>query len=299
MTRLILGTAMWGWTVSPETCFRLLDRFYAWGGRAVDTATNYPINKNPDDFRAAETILQNWIKTHGIDDLRVMMKVGSLNNRMTPDHNLTPGFLWMNLDDYLYKFGPNLDTFMVHWDNRDDLAEIEQTFEAFRKITESGLRPGISGIRHPDLYARLNATFGFDFRIQIKHNILHSDYARYAPFHGKKRFIAYGINAGGLKLNPDQYHAASSLKARGRDPETLMAQARKVQTLMDEANQKTGRPPLTDFFQIGLIYAFYHPDMEGILVGPSNLAQLDTTVSFFEILQTHDYADVYARLSAR
>ena len=59
---LILGTAMWGWTTSPAMAMTLLDQFYAAGGRAVDTATNYPINKNPGDFRQAERMLADWIR---------------------------------------------------------------------------------------------------------------------------------------------------------------------------------------------------------------------------------------------
>jgi len=42
----LLGTAMWGWTVSRPVCFDLLDTFYAAGFRQIDAAVNYPINKN-------------------------------------------------------------------------------------------------------------------------------------------------------------------------------------------------------------------------------------------------------------
>ena len=54
---IMLGTALWGWTTPPTVCYQLLDHFYESGYRQVDAATNYPINKNPSDFRRGEKIL--------------------------------------------------------------------------------------------------------------------------------------------------------------------------------------------------------------------------------------------------
>ena len=65
---LILGTALWGWTVPESTCYKLLDRFYEAGFRQIDTATNYPINKDPACFRLSESILINWISTNKVND---------------------------------------------------------------------------------------------------------------------------------------------------------------------------------------------------------------------------------------
>ncbi|MEN0006767.1 MAG: aldo/keto reductase, partial [Bacteroidota bacterium] len=200
---LILGTAMWGWTTSPQQCFALLDYFYEAGFREIDAATNYPINKNPADFRKSEQILLEWIKANGINDLKVMIKVGSVNNLRTPEHNLQKSFLLVMLDEYRYLFGDNLDTFMIHWDNREDEQAIHASYEALQQAQQLGFRVGLSGIKHPAIHAKVNEQFQLDVRIQFKHNLLYSDYQRYAPFHGKQRFITYGINAGGLKLSPN------------------------------------------------------------------------------------------------
>ena len=62
---LVLGTAMWGWTVDKVTAFQLLDAWYAAGQRKVDTATNYPIDRVPEHFRLAEQILAEWIRANG------------------------------------------------------------------------------------------------------------------------------------------------------------------------------------------------------------------------------------------
>lgn len=295
---LILGTAMWGWTTSRETAFALLDEWYAKGFREVDGATNYPINRQPEDFRRAENILLDWIKTHGVTDLEVMMKIGSVNNLRTPEHVLTKSFVLMMLDEYGYLFGKNLGTLMVHWDNREGVEAIGETLEALQTAIEKGLQVGLSGIRHPEIYAALNQDFQLDFRIQIKHNVLQSDYGRYAPFHGRRRFIAYGINAGGLKLDPALYAENSSLKARGADPDNLQPQVEKLNRIVAEANRSASRMAITAMYQIGLIYAFYQPDMQGILLGVSNLEQLKTSIDFYNLLNHNDYHDVFEKISS-
>ncbi|MCO6478211.1 MAG: aldo/keto reductase [Phaeodactylibacter sp.] len=294
---LILGTAMWGWTTPRATCFDLLDRFYQQGFREVDGATNYPINKRPEDFRKAESILQEWITAHKVQDLRVMMKIGSINNLRTPENNLTKSFLLMLLDEYRGIFGPNLDTFMIHWDNREEEKSVRESLEALAIAREEGLRVGLSGIQHPEVYARLNQEFGIPFRIQIKHNLLVSDYPRYSAFHGKAGFITYGINAGGIKLDPGEYRESSSLKARGGNTDTEHPITRPLRGIIEEANRKSNRPSVSSFNHCGMAYAFHSPDIEGILLGPSRMGQLEDSLNFYAALKTYDYQDLYQSLN--
>lgn len=292
----ILGTAMWGWTTPRKTAFALLDEWYARGFREVDSATNYPIDKNPDHLRLAEQILREWVMAHGISDLQVMMKIGSVNNLRTPEHILTRSFVLMMLDEYRWMFGPNLATLMVHWDNRDDAAAIHETLEALDTARHFGLKIGLSGIRHPEIYAELNRTFNFDFRIQLKHNVLQSDYGRYAAFHGERHFIAYGINAGGLKLDPAAYTPGSSLAVRGGNLKNESPVVEKIRQIIIKANEAGNRSLLSNMNEIGMIYAFYQPDMQGILLGVSSLEQLRGSIGFYEKLRSEDFRDVFEML---
>lgn len=266
---LILGTAHWGAKTDAPTAHQLLSAFYQAGGREVDTATNYPINKVPTDFRKAEKILKEWIDVNGVSDLKITAKVGSIDNMRSPEHLLTQSFLLMCVDDYLRAFGPNLHTFMIHWDNRDQITEIRESLQALAFAAEQGLRPGLSGIAHPWLYAKANEEFNLDFRIQLKHNVLESKYEHYKPFHGARRFIAYGVNAG----------ADERLDF--------------LIPILEKANQRTDRPPLEHFYQIGLIYACFHPEMESVLTGPSSLKQLKDNLAFYSLLKDGKYMDVY------
>lgn len=293
---LILGTSMWGWTISKKTAFDMLDYFYEKGFRQVDTATNYPISKNPAHWRLSEGILAEWISTHGISDLKIITKVGSLTNLFSPEHNLEKSFLLMALDHYQFLYKNNLDTFAIHWDNRASQEEIEASFDALQIAQNQGLSLGFSGVKHPELYAALLQTYQFDFRIQIKHNILQSDYQRYAAFHGKKRFITYGINAGGLKLHPKKYRDNSYLKTRGGDVSKQSPIIEKLEPILNEINHKKDRPTIEHFYQIGMAYAFHSRDIEGILLGSSSVEQWQGNVAFFEHLKKFGYEDLYEML---
>jgi len=295
---LILGSAMWGWTTPAATAHAMLDEWYAQGFREVDTATNYPIDKDPAHFRLAEKILKEWIKANGVHDLEVMVKVGSVNNLFTPEHILTKSFLLMMLDEYRNLFGTNLNTFMVHWDNRDQAQKIKESLEALATAREMGLKTGLSGIRHPDVYAKLNEGFGFDFRIQIKHNILHSDYQRYAAFHGKQRFITYGINAGGIKLDPAGYAPTSTFKARGGQVTSEPVIVQEIRDFIKTLDTGTLPQPVHAFYQVGMINAYHHPDILGILLGPSKVEQLKHSIDFYQALKSGYYSDVFRSLRA-
>lgn len=294
---LLLGTAMWGWTTDKQTAFKLLDTFYDKGFREVDTATNYPINKVSTDFRKSEKILNEWCNSNNINDLRIMVKVGSLDNMRTPMHNLSTSFLLMNANYYQNLYGKNLETLMIHWDNRSDEEAIHSSYLALQNIQEQGLQIGFSGLKHPEIHAKLNATFHFNPRIQLKHNLLYSDYQRYAPFHGKRRFIAYGINGGGIKLSTN-YSDKNSLIARGNDGKEATKIIEQFHPILQQANSNANRPKIVAFNQLGMINAFYQSEMNGILIGPSKVSQLESSIRFWQEMQSYSYQEVYDDLQA-
>ena len=306
---LLLGTAQWGWNTARTEAFRLLDTWLAAGHRAVDGATNYPINRNPADFRAAEKILHEYIQAHGLHDLQVTMKIGSLDNLRSPDVNLAPSFVLMMGEEYLRQFRENLRCVMLHWDNRDDDAAIRESLQALAVLEKNfGLRPGLSGIAHPEAYARANAELALGFDIQLKHNVFQSDYERYAPLRlashpsllttRSSTFTAYGINGGGVKLDAN-YSSDSTYLARGGNPEKVAAALEKIRDLLPGWSTAFVRPPVKTMNHIGLIHAGLHPGIQNILLGVSSVTQLRETLDFWRNLETFDYADVWAALQAQ
>jgi aryl-alcohol dehydrogenase-like predicted oxidoreductase len=293
---LILGTAMWGWNVSAIEAHRVLDTFYEKGFRQIDAATNYPINKVPNDFRRSEQILEDWIRMNGVHDLKIMMKVGSLNNLRSPEHNLSPSFLQLNWLYYLGHFGSNLDAFLIHWDNRDKLSEIEESFAVLQKIHESGLKVGASGIRFPDLYAQANRSLNLPLHIQVKHHLLHSDIVRYSALQDHASFYTYGINAGGLKLHTSAYKKASTLQARGgkidQVPEVMAALKKEIA----QFNQQSNAPLIKKMNEVAMSFALLNSEVAGVLIGPSRQEQLLDSLAFYQQLQDYDYAVFYQGL---
>ncbi len=295
--QLLLGTAQWAWTVSREQAFQLLDEWLKAGQRGIDCATNYPIDKNPAHFRAAEGFLLEYLRAHGLSNLQITMKIGALDNLRSPEINLSPSFVRMMTAEYRRLLGSNLHTAMLHWDNRDDPATIADTLEALLDACrQEGLRPGLSGIRYPDVYAPVVEALQASLDIQLKHNVLHSDLPRYAPFQrSAHRYFAYGINAGGLKLK-GEYTSNSALKARGGDPSAAEALLARMRAAIPQWNTAFVRPPITGFYQIGLLFAALQPRLDGIVLGCSSAAQLRQTLNFWRDLETFDYADVFAQL---
>lgn len=305
---LVLGTAQWGWNVSAREAFGLLDAWLQAGFRAVDCATNYPINRNPADFRAAEKILLEYVRAHGLHDLRVTMKIGSLDNLRSPEVNLAPSFVLMMGEEYGRLFRENLHCVMFHWDNRDDATDIRASLESLARLQkEIGIRPGLSGIRCPGRYAEANLDLSLSFDIQLKHNVFHSDVEKYVPLFPNHQtvkssnrptansFFAYGINGGGVKID-EHYEAGSVFLARGGQPEKVAAVLEKIRTLLPELNTAFVRPPVKTMNHIGLISAALHHALDGILLGVSSVSQLKETLDFYRNLDTFDYTDVFEAL---
>lgn len=294
--KIILGTAQWGWNVDKQQAFQILDAWIEAGQLEVDAATNYPINRNPDDFRRSEQILLEYIKAHGLSKLRVTMKMGSLDNMRGPEVNLAPSFVQMLGEEYTRLFGANLSCLMFHWDNRQDISAISASLEALVRLCEtSGLQPGLSGIAHPELYVQALPMRDHHFTIEVKHNLFQSDFERYKPLWGQgHRFWVYGINAGGLKLDA-RYDETSTLTRRGGPSEKSAALIAELNGFLPKWNQ-TARPPINSMHQIGLLYARLNKALHGVIVGVSSAAQLQETLIFYRHLQSFDYSDVFDAL---
>lgn len=271
----ILGTALWGWTLDKDKVFRLADRFYAAGGRQFDTASNYPIDKDPGHFGLAARWLAEWVEKRGADEAEIIVKVGALRNDGGPENDLGPAFLLDALDNCRALFGPALATFSLHWDDREDSGAIAETVKVFRAAHEGGLAIGLSGIARPDLYHGLAPDLAADWRIQIKYNPLTLEaYGPYRPFHGQRRFIAYGLNGGGLRFGGD-YGARDSATVRGIKKDVDL---RRFERMIEDQRTTAGCP--RTFNELAILNAAANDDMEAILIGPSKPAHLDETFAF-------------------
>jgi len=278
--QIFLGTAMWGWTIPKDRCFQLLDAYYEQGGRRIDTATNYPINKTAADFRKAETWLAEWLRVHQVDDLQILIKVGSIDNLGGPENRLLRSFLLMSLDYYRGLFGDNLRSFSLHWDNRQEPAAILETIEVLIQAEQQGLETGLSGIKHPASYAALLDRFKAKPWLQLKHHIFQSGLDFYQELLPFCRPIAYGLTAGGIKRK-GQYAANSSLQVRGGVNANISSQTEALEDLFQQI--KINIPSVQD---LGLVHALSNPAIQGVLLGPSRVDQLQISLQFLQRLST-------------
>ncbi len=291
---LILGTALWGWSIAEPAAFTLLDSYYREGFRWVDTATNYPIDKNPDHHRLAEKMLAQWAQDRNVCDLRLIVKVGSLSNDGSSVNNLTPDFIRRADGQCLNLYGKNLDSLWIHWDNRDSLESISATLTALREVSPN--QPvGLSGIKYPELYAKAGRDLDLRFRIQVKHNLLSSALAHYQGLRERSTFYAYGLNAGGVSLTPSSSES-SSMRLRHIDPAILGRLRPRIEAFIQESQEAGRRLQLKTLNQIAMLYAYGAPELSGMIIGPSKLGQLAESISFFRQLESEDIESWYRQV---
>ncbi|MEI8204588.1 MAG: aldo/keto reductase [Bacteroidota bacterium] len=282
---LVLGTALWGWGVDRSTAFHMLDRFLQLGGRIVDTATNYPINKRPDDFGIVIKWISEWIASNGTKELSVLVKFGATDNMGGRAVNLGSSFI-SETEAFLRKcFGTSLAGMAVHWDNRGngeyDASFIAETVYTMSKLQSAGLSIGFSGVSRPDLYLSSAPELSDKWWIQIKENALSST-ARleYQKFFPKSTYLAYGINMGGMKLDPPADN--SSLVLRG-----INYQNELIKWLSKFINSNHGlNPAPKNLNELALFSSYLNPSLRGVVIGPRNMVQLESTICFWNRLRS-------------
>jgi aryl-alcohol dehydrogenase-like predicted oxidoreductase len=286
--RLILGTAMWGWTVDQAQAFALADLFYHRGGRWFDTASNYPINKDASCYGLAERWLGEWALARAHDDVAVILKIGALANDGSSANDLTSGRLAGVLARARKRFAQRLKVVSLHWDHRSDAGEIADTIDFLRDVQRQGYRLGLSGIGAPQLYAELAPDLREHWWIQIKHNALTAAaYEHYAPFHGRATFLAYGLNGGGIKLGAGTPDVGASGRARGiAAPQEIASVHRAIEAM----RRHSGR--IDSLNAMSVVLALANADIGGILIGPSKAAQLGDTFDLVEGLSRPEARDL-------
>lgn len=292
---LALGTALWGWGVDRSTAHQILDRYVMLGGSIIDTAANYPINKRPEDFGMATNWIAEWIAVNGEEALSVLVKIGATDNMGGPNANLERAFILQSEDFFRGRFGTALAGIAVHWDNRgdgeNDADAIAGTVDALTRLNASGLSIGFSGVRRPDLYLKAAPELAAKWWIQVKENAL-SSAARhlYFRFFPNARYLAYGINMGGVKR--DLPVEGSSLTIRGiKRPDAL------VERLSAFLSSDHGLYPVpASLNDLALTISFLNPALSGVIIGPRTLEQLESTLFFWKRLKMEASPDMVAQL---
>lgn len=276
---------MWGWTVSKSESFRLLDSFEEWGGVIIDSATNYPINGEPTSNGVALKWISEWFANNPQTKLKVLIKIGSTNNSGSSESDLSKSRLLNELARQTDTFGPSsLLGLGIHWDNRPDksgsLSEMEESLEAMREIADSGLEIGISGIRRPDLYKQLAPDLAAKWIIQVKENVLDSSTRqKYNQIFPQSRILAYGMNMGGVRLEPGSRKSPRVMASQSISSSTIS----ELEVIL-AASQLHAVKPKT-FNELGLWHAMQQGSLDGVILGPSSQKQLVESIKFIDLIR--------------
>jgi aryl-alcohol dehydrogenase-like predicted oxidoreductase len=282
---LVLGTALWGWGVDRNNAYELLEKFLNNGGSHIDTATNYPINKYKEDFGLAVKWIADWVSVNGSSKLALTVKIGSVDNMGTPDVNLAPSDIDRSANKLREKFGKALSCISVHWDNRtnhkNQTSSIEQTVNAMSTLESEGIAIGLSGIKHPELYYKANPALADRWIIQVKENFV-TRYAResYQRWFPNAKYLAYGINLGGLKTEP----AATDSSIELRQINIPKSTSEKLVCILNSSHHFEPRPASLN--ELALAAAFVNPALSGVIIGPRNLSQLESTLEYWHKLKS-------------
>lgn len=267
MPEFILGTAMWGWSIDKCQAFSLLDYFSTNKGTIIDTAINYPINKRPEDMGKPLKWLSEWIKLRKNNDLCIHVKLGATNNLGISDNDLSPLSLQKEVLYLISILGKSLKGLWIHWDNRCFENEIQRTCSFLNSYALKGYSIGLSGIKHPDYYAKALGE-GFPINIQIKHNLLTVNQSElYNNYFKNISYWAYGINFGG-------FHRSPSTKPTDRQSKYNPVE---VSRLIDNAGSTLSQilnRPLSDY-EIALAFSLLNQHLSAIIIGPKNISQLN------------------------
>ncbi len=285
----MLGSALWGWGTTDEEAFELLDAYVESGGSWIDTAVNYPINKQPEDFGRANKILREWIKSNPGADIKVFCKVGSVNNSGGPETALSASDIQVSTELVVGQFGPALQGIGIHWDNRDGEADIADTLSGIQAIENEGFKIGFSGIKHPEIYASLAPHLADKWHIQVKENAAtHAARSHYQPHFPNAKYYAYGINMGGVKTSAPS--ANSSVSLRGvTEPEI----AERLRRLIANWDSALITPETLN--HLALISTYGNEAISGLILGPRNLDQLSDSLGFIKKIEATGNAVELAR----
>lgn len=288
--KLILGTAMWGWSVSQSQAFEILDKFVQEGGFYVDTAINYPINRRFQDCGLVLKWLSEWQKKNDNSKISLIVKIGAKNNFGGDDFDLTERNILDTTKRLQGLFGSALSCISVHWDNRgeESINDIYKTVAAMSKVHEKNLDIGMSGVKNPEYYYTANKDLAGKWLIQVKENVsTKSSRLSYSEFFPDAQYYAYGINMGGGKIG--EYSVDSSIKLRNIKIDSEIIE--KVKRIInDKSIFSFGVDSVPKSFNdFSLAYSFFNEYLSGVIIGPRDLTQLEDTLCYWKVLESNSF----------
>ena len=279
---LVLGGNVFGWNLTGDEAFRVLDRFVEGGGVMIDTADVYskwaPGNRGGE----SESLIGDWLRRRGRrDDVLIATKVGfdASLGRLGSDH---------------------VDLYFSHKD--DPATPLEESLGAFDRLVKAGKVRAIGASQiGPE---RLEEALAVSRReglasysvLQTEYNLMDRN-AYEGPLrdvvvrHGLGMVAFYGLANGYLT---GKYREPSDLakSPRGdRAKRYMEGKGPKVLAVLDEVATETGASPA----QVALAWLAAQPGVTAPIASATSVAQLDELLGVLDLQLGEDQI---ARLSA-
>ncbi len=133
---LVFGGNVFGWTVDERGSFELLDRFFAEGLNAIDTADSYSMWVDGNQGGESETIIGNWLARSGKRaDAVIITKVGT---ELGPDKKgLSSKRIVQAAEDSLRRLRTDyIDVYLSHWPDAE--TPIDDTLRGYEQLVRDG-----------------------------------------------------------------------------------------------------------------------------------------------------------------
>lgn len=129
-SRILLGTAYFGDTISEDTAFSIMDKFREMGGNHIDTARLYADGR-------AEEVIGRWFKTRGKDGMFLSTKGGYYAPDAGEPPRLSENDVKSDLKKSLSALG--VDSLDFYWLHRDDETRpAEEIVEYMNTLVKEG-----------------------------------------------------------------------------------------------------------------------------------------------------------------
>lgn len=252
---VFLGTAGWGSKVVKAEAYRILETYYENGFRWIDTATNYPIDGNPENY--GRTI--EWLSDFYSDfpDLKVFVKAGSATNQGDSVQLVNASYFAIIFDILSGELKGCLSGLGVHWDDCNDLSDRIALVDFFLKIHNDGYAVGLSGIATPELYTVSSIALDLPWIIQTN----------FSPVQSKQAAIdIVQIRENFPKAKIYGYNLLGGLASKGM-PET----GNRIVNL-DKLMNSTASEMKSDMLE-KIIRRCFSSEVNGLIIGPSDSTQ--------------------------
>jgi len=293
---LMFGGNVFGWSVDEKTSFALLDAFVAHGFNAIDTADTYSRWVAGHKGGESETIIGNWLKSHGNRaQVVIATKVGA---DMGEGRTIRKDYVLRAAEACLKRLQIDcIDLLQTHYD--DAVTPPEETLAAYAQLIAQGkVRAiGASNYSPARLAAALETSRRLDLpryeSLQPQYNLydradFETNFADLCRREGLGVITYYSLAAGFLTGKYRTPADAEQSKTRGaRVKRYLDARGNRILRALDAVAARHEATPA----QVSLAWLMAQPAVTAPIAGATGLKQLDDIMRApFLKLQPEDMA---------